>query len=95
MQEDHDTSSESEGDFSELPQITVKKEPTANKETSKISIADFYSGQDVYSDEGLSGLVFLISYRLIRTSLPKCKIDFVKLNCYSFLLKIKSINNWF
>ncbi|XP_048734330.2 uncharacterized protein LOC125650251 isoform X3 [Ostrea edulis] len=50
--EDHDTSSESEGDFSELPQITVKKEPTANKETSKISIADFYSGQDVYSNEG-------------------------------------------
>lgn len=49
---EQDTSSESEGDFSELPRITVKKESSTNKESTKISIADFYSGQDVYSDEG-------------------------------------------
>lgn len=49
---EQDTSSDSEGDFSELPRITVKKDSSTNKESTKISIADFYSGQDVYSDEG-------------------------------------------
>ncbi|XP_078313714.1 uncharacterized protein LOC111129310 isoform X6 [Crassostrea virginica] len=49
---EQDTSSESEGDFSELPRITVKKEPVNNKESTKISIADFYAEQDGYSDEG-------------------------------------------
>lgn len=52
LQGEQDTSSESEGDFSELPRITVKKEPVNNKESTKISIADFYAEQDGYSDEG-------------------------------------------
>ena len=53
LQGEQDTSSESEGDFSELPRITVKKEPVNNKESTKISIADFYAEQDGYSDEGV------------------------------------------
>ncbi|XP_061172978.1 uncharacterized protein LOC133182235 isoform X2 [Saccostrea echinata] len=52
VHESDDTSSESEGDFTELPQIKSNKDYTTNKESTKISIADFYAGQDIYSDEG-------------------------------------------